>query len=72
MINTWIETPMNIFDIVLVIFAAIAAFNIFAGFTFTIEKIIENFGSKSKKWVYIYVIATSLGIFALKTIIERS
>ena len=64
--------PMNIFDIVMVIFAAIAGLNIFAGITFTIEKIIETFGSKAQKWVYIYIIATSIGIFALKTIIERS
>ena len=64
--------PMNILDILLVIFAAIAAFNIGTGCIFTIEKIFEKFGSKAQKWVYIYIIATSLGIFALKTIIERS
>ena len=64
--------PMNIFDIILVIFAAIAALNIFAGCVFTIEKIVKVFGSKAKLWVYIYIIVTSLGIFALKTIIERS
>lgn len=63
---------MNIFDIVILIFATIAAFNICTGFTLTIEKIIKTFGSKAKLWVYIYIIATSLGIFALKTIIERS
>ena len=64
--------PMKIFDIVLVIFAAIAALNIGAGCIFTIEKIFKAFGRKAKLWVYIYVIVTSLGIFALKTIIERS
>ena len=63
---------MNIFDIVLVIFAAIAAFNICAGCVFTIEKIVKAFGSKAKLWVYIYIVVTSLGIFALETIIERS
>lgn len=63
---------MNIFDIVLVIFAAIAAFNIGAGCIFTIEKILKKFGNKATVWVYIYVIATSIGICALKTIIERS
>lgn len=63
---------MSIFDIVLVIFAAIAALNIGAGCVFTIEKIGKAFGSKGKLLVYIYIIVTSLGILALKTIIERS
>lgn len=64
--------PMNIFDIVLVIFAAIAAFNIGTGCIFTIEKIFKTFGSKATVWVYIYIIVTSLGIFALISIIEGS
>lgn len=64
--------PMNIFDIVLVIFAVIAAFNIGTGCILTIEKILKTFGKKATVLVYIYIIVTSLGIFALETIIERS
>ena len=63
---------MNIIDIVLVILAAIAAFNLGAGCLLTIEKILKTFGSKANIWMYIYIIVTALGIVALKIILERS
>ena len=63
---------MNMFDIVLVIFAAIAAFNLGTGCLLTIEKILKSFGSKANVWMYIYIIVTSLGIVALKIILEKS
>ncbi len=63
---------MNIIDIVLVILAAIAAFNLGTGCLLTIERILKSFGSKANVWMYIYIIVTSLGIVALKIILERS
>ena len=63
---------MRIYDFVLVILAAIAAFNLGAGCLLTIEKILKTFGSKANVWMYVYIIVTSLGIVALKIIIERS
>lgn len=63
---------MNIIDIVLVVLAAIAAFNLGAGCLLTIERILKSCGSKANIWMYVYIIVTSLGIVALKIIIERS
>ena len=63
---------MNIIDIVLVILAAIAAFNLGTGCLLTIERILKSFGSKANVWMYVYIIVTSLGIVALKIILERS
>lgn len=63
---------MNIIDIVLVILAAIAAFNLGTGCLLTIERILKSFGRKANVWMYIYIIVTSLGIVALKIILERS
>ena len=63
---------MRIHELVLVIFAAIAAFNLGAGCLLTIGKIHEKFGSKGNRWVYAYIIVTSLGIVALKILLERS
>lgn len=63
---------MNIIDIVLVILAAIAVFNLGTGCLLTIERILKSFGSKANVWMYIYIIVTSLGIVALKIILERS
>lgn len=63
---------MNIIDIVLVILAALAAINLGIGCLLTIEKIFEKFGSKGNRLMYVYIIVTSLGIVALKIIIERS
>ena len=63
---------MRIYDFVLIILAAIAAFNLGAGCLLTIEKILKTFGSKANVWMYVYIIVTSLGIVALKIIIERS
>ena len=63
---------MRIYDFALIILAAIAAFNLGAGCLLTIEKILKTFGSKAKTWMYVYIIVTSLGIVALKIIIERS
>ena len=65
-------TDLSVFDILLVLFGAIAALNICIGFTLTIEKMFETFGSKANKWMYVYIIVTSLGIVALKIILERS
>lgn len=55
-----------------VIFAAIALFNIGVGCLLTIAKILKSFGSKATVWMYLYIIVTSLGIVALKILIERS
>lgn len=63
---------MNIIDIVLIILAAIAAFNLGTGCLLTIERILKSFGSKANVLMYIYIIVTSLGIVALKIILERS
>ena len=63
---------MNIIDLVLVILAAIAALNLGAGCLLTIEKILKTFGSKARAWMYVYIIVTSLGIVALKILIEKS
>ena len=60
------------FGIIIIILAAIAAFNLGAGCLLTIEKILKTFGSKGRIWMYVYIIVTSLGIVALKNIIERS
>ena len=65
-------TDLSVFDILLILFAAIAALNIGIGFTLTIEKILESFGSKANIWMYVYIIVTSLGIVALKIVLERS
>ena len=58
--------------ILMVILAALAIFNIGTGCLLTIEKILKSFGSKSNIWMYVYIIVTSLGIVALKIILERS
>ena len=63
---------MKITDLFLILFAAIAAFNLGAGCLLTIEKILKSFGSKANIWMYVYIIVTSLGVAALKIIIERS
>ena len=65
-------TDLSVFDILLILFAAIAALNIGVGFTLTIEKILKSFGSKANMWMYIYIIVTSLGVVALQIILERS
>lgn len=65
-------TDLSIFDILLVLFGAIGALNIGIGCTLTIEKILKSFGSKANIWMYVYIIVTSLGIVALKIILERS
>jgi uncharacterized membrane protein YuzA (DUF378 family) len=63
---------MKITDIFLILFAAIAAFNLGAGCLLTIEKIVKSFGRKANIWMYVYIIVTVLGVVALKTILERS
>lgn len=63
---------MKITDLFLILFAAIAAFNLGAGCLLTIERILKTFGSKSPIWMWVYIIATSLGVVALKIILERS
>ena len=63
---------MKITDLLLVVFAAIAACNLGYGCLLTIEKILKSFSSKSKIWMYVYIIVTSLGVAALKIILERS
>lgn len=63
---------MNIFDIVLVIFAALAALNLGVGCVLTIEKILKTFGSKGNIWMYVYIIVTSLGIVAIEILLKRS
>lgn len=63
---------MNIIDIILVLFGAIALLNIGIGCLLTIEKILKSFGNKANIWMYVYIIVTSLGIVALKIIFERS
>lgn len=65
-------TDLSVFDILLVLFAALAALNIGVGFLLTIEKILKSFGSKANIWIYVYIIVTSIGIVALKIILERS
>lgn len=65
-------TDLSVFDILLVLFAALAALNIGVGFLLTIEKILKSFGSKANIWMYVYIIATSIGIVALKILLERS
>ena len=62
---------MNIIDIVLVIFAALAALNLSVGCVRTIEKILKTFGRKGNIWMYVYIIVTTFGIVALKIILER-
>ena len=61
-----------LFGIIIVIFAALTLFNISMGCLLTIEKIFEKFGSKGNRLMYVYIIVTSLGIVALKIILERS
>lgn len=63
---------LSIFDILLILFGALGAFNLGAGCLLTIEKILKSFGSKANIWMYVYIIVTSLGIVALQIIIERS
>lgn len=63
---------MRIYEFVLIIFAAIAAFNLGTGCLLTIEKILKTFGRKANIWMYVYIIVTSLGIVALQIILERS
>lgn len=65
-------TDLGIFDILRILLATIAAFNLGAGCLLTIEKIFAKFGSKGTLWVSVYIIVTALGIVALKTILERS
>jgi hypothetical protein len=65
-------TDLSILDMLLVLFGAIGALNISIGCTLTIEKILKTFGSKANIWMYVYIIVTSLGIVALKIILERS
>lgn len=61
-----------LFGIIIIIFAALALLNIGVGCLLAIEKILKSFGSKANVWMYVYIIVTSLGIVALKIIIERS
>ena len=63
---------MNIIDIVLVIFAALAALNLGVGCVLTIEKILKTFGRKGNIWMYVYIIVTSFGIVAIEILLKRS
>lgn len=59
---------MKLYDIFIVLFGVIGAFNLGAGVLLTLEKITEKL---SAKWFYIYIISTTLGVVALKIIIEN-
>ena len=61
---------MKIFDVVLVLLGAIGALNIGIGILLTLEKIIEK--KLKPRWFYIYIILTSLGIFALMEILKKA
>ena len=63
---------MKITDLFLILFATIAAFNLGTGCLLTIDRILKTFGSKSHIWMWVYIIATSLGVVALKFLLERS
>ena len=56
----------SVLNIVLVLLGAIGALNLGIGVLLTIEKIAKNL---SIKWVYVYIIMTSIGLVALKEII---
>ena len=56
-----------IFKALLVLFGTIGAFNLGAGVLCMIEKILKNL---KPKWMYVYIIMTSLGIVALCAIIK--
>lgn len=57
-----------IFKAILVLFGTIGAFNIGMGCLFMVEKISKEL---RLKWVYIYIISTSLGIVALLIILKQ-
>ncbi|MBR5594035.1 MAG: hypothetical protein IKW46_08185 [Bacteroidaceae bacterium] len=51
-----------LWGIILYLFGGVALFNLFIGFILTIEKISKKL---SEKWIYIFIIVTAFGIFAL-------
>ena len=57
-----------IFKALLVVFGTIGAFNLGLGCILTIEKISKKL---QPKWIYIYIICTSLGIVALLIIMKN-
>lgn len=57
-----------LFKVLLVVFGTIGAFNLGLGCILTIEKISKKL---QPKWIYIYIICTSLGIVALLIIMKN-
>lgn len=56
-----------LWGIILVLLGVVALFNLSVGFILTIEKISKKL---SGKWIYIYIIVTALGIFALTILVK--
>jgi hypothetical protein len=57
-----------LFKVLVVVFGTIGAFNLGLGCILTIEKISKKL---QPKWIYIYIISTSLGIVALLIISKQ-
>ena len=59
-------TMEKFFNIIMVLFATIGAFNIGIGILLTVSKIIDK--KLKTYWIYVYLILTAIGIVALKEI----
>lgn len=59
----------TVFGLILLLFAAIAAFNLGIGCLLTIERILKTF--HRKLWMYLYIVVTSIGVVVLKKVLSR-
>lgn len=61
----------TLFGLILLLFAAIAAFNLGIGCLLTIERILKTFHRKGELWMYLYIVVTSIGVVVLGKILSR-
>ncbi|MGM9610607.1 MAG: hypothetical protein ACI3ZE_03125 [Candidatus Woodwardiibium sp.] len=61
----------TLFGLLLILFAAIALVNLGIGCLLTVERILKTFQKKPEFWMYVYIIVTSIGAFAMKEILSH-